>query len=204
MTRASSPGPQGVREPEQLSFEAFRARLGTGRLGQIFDYWHAKRPGEGLPARDAIDPSELVPLLPWLCILEPTEAGVLVRLAGTRVRELFGRELTGADLLRTLPPPFSANAARSYRRVVAGQLWLTQVESRLPNGSTLPYGRLSLPLGSDGARVDRILVAFDWNEWMVRSATFDELYQDAVEHRRREAVCDLRLNLPPGAAGGTD
>jgi hypothetical protein len=204
MPAQPSPGPQLAREPELLSPERFRARLGAGRLAQIVDDWEAKRPPGRLPPREAIEPTELAALLPWLCILEPTGSGVVVRLAGTRVRELFGRELTGADLVQALPPPFGENAARSYRRVVAGQGWLTQVESQLRDGRTLPYGRLSLPLSRDGAHVDRILVALDWNEWLVGNATFDELYEEAVEHRRREAVCQLGPSLPAASGGGTD
>lgn len=195
MSALSTGGP-AVSEPEPLSPEAFRARLGDGRLGQVFDYWNARRPAGALPGRDAIDPAELTRLLPWLYILEPTAAGdgslagARVRLAGTRIRELFDRELTGQDLIESLPQPFAGNAARSYRAVVERRCgWLTAVESRLRDGRSLTYRRLSLPLGRDGVRVDRILGAVDWDEWMLGSQPFWELYEEALSRRRSEATC---------------
>lgn len=189
---APSTGETAVPEPELLSTEAFRARLGDGRLGQVFDYWNGKRAAGALPAREAIDPAELPRLLPWLYILEPSGAGVRVRLAGTRIRELFDRELTGQDLVEALPQPFSGNAARSYRTVVEQRRgWLTVVESRLRDGRELPYRRLSLPLSRDGVRVDRILGAVDWDEWLAGSRPFWELYDEAVPRRRSEATCRL-------------
>ncbi len=179
------------REPETVSPEAFRARLGEGRIAQIFDYWDGKRAGGGLPARDAIDPAEIPRLLPWVYLLEPLgDGGARVRLAGTRIRELFDCELTGQDLVAQLPRPFADNARRSYRLVVERHCgWLTLVDSRLRDGKILPYRRLALPLSRDGREVDRILGAVDWDEWQIGSRPFWEVWDEAVGRERQEAVC---------------
>ncbi|SMF24108.1 hypothetical protein SAMN06265365_108115 [Tistlia consotensis] len=183
-----SPGAPSI--PDPLEPDAFRDLLGDGRLGQLYDYWESKRPPGGLPARKAIEPSELTRLLPWIYLLEPVEGDVKVRLAGTRIRELFDRELTGQGLVGALPTPWSDNAARSYATVVGQKRgWLTVVESRLHDGRILPYRRLSLPLSSDGVVVDRVLGGVDWDEWLVGSRNFFEVYDEAVSRKRREACC---------------
>jgi hypothetical protein len=62
----------------------------------IFDYWNALRVGEDAPLKSQIEPGAIPHLLSRLFILE-TEADrhIRFRLAGTKICDLFGRDLRG-------------------------------------------------------------------------------------------------------------
>ncbi|WP_254622303.1 PAS domain-containing protein, partial [Stenotrophomonas sp. GbtcB23] len=63
----------------------------------IFDYWTDLKGDRGAPLRTEIDPTALRHLLPHLFIATVGLEGYPVfRLAGTRICDLFGRELRGA------------------------------------------------------------------------------------------------------------
>jgi hypothetical protein len=63
----------------------------------IFDYWINIRRDRPAPLRNEIDPTALRHLLPYLFILADDEDGCLAfRLAGTRICDLFDRELRTA------------------------------------------------------------------------------------------------------------
>jgi hypothetical protein len=75
---------------------AFRAQLVIFEQLQLYDHWVATARGRPMPDRSDIEPSAFPKLLPCISLLERTEHGRLrVRLAGTRLRELFDREITG-------------------------------------------------------------------------------------------------------------
>lgn len=62
----------------------------------IFDYWNALRGGQDAPLKSQIEPGAIPHLLSSLFILE-TEADrhIRFRLAGTKICDLFGRDLRG-------------------------------------------------------------------------------------------------------------
>jgi hypothetical protein len=63
---------------------------------QLYDHWVAIARGRAMPDRRDIAPSAFPRLLPCISLLERGDRGRLrVRLAGTRLRELFDREITG-------------------------------------------------------------------------------------------------------------
>ncbi|MEP2830192.1 MAG: PAS domain-containing protein [Parvibaculum sp.] len=67
----------------------------------VFDYWRAKAPQGGYPTRADIQPAELRRILPSLSlidVIEDDEPRLRVRLAGTRLRDYFGVEMTGRHL----------------------------------------------------------------------------------------------------------
>jgi hypothetical protein len=62
----------------------------------VFDYWINLKGDRSAPLRTEVDPTALRHLLPHLFIAAVDEEGVLAfRLAGTRICDLFGRELRG-------------------------------------------------------------------------------------------------------------
>lgn len=67
---------------------------------QLHDYWKSKRGSAALPDRDAIDPSEIKPLLPFILIAEASDPPFRVRyrLIGTRIAAASGMDLTGRYL----------------------------------------------------------------------------------------------------------
>lgn len=65
---------------------------GTRRL---IDYWCGLAGGDQAPARAAVDPARLADLLPRVFLLETSEDGLRVRLAGELLRDLWGRTVRG-------------------------------------------------------------------------------------------------------------
>ena len=75
---------------------AFRAQLVVPEQRQLYDYW-LSRAGQGLPTRADINPSHIPRLLPFISLIDvsPSLEGSRIRLAGTRLRDVFDREITG-------------------------------------------------------------------------------------------------------------
>jgi hypothetical protein len=79
---------------------AFRAQLVVPEQRQLYDYWLAKAGGGRMPARKDIKPTEIPRLLSSISIVE-VDASIpqsRVRLAGTRLRDVYDREITGLRL----------------------------------------------------------------------------------------------------------
>jgi hypothetical protein len=76
---------------------AFRAQIILREQRELYGYWRACAQSRPIPSRYDIDPVDIPNLLPGLSLLD---AGVELeslryRLAGTRVREIYGTEITG-------------------------------------------------------------------------------------------------------------
>jgi hypothetical protein len=70
----------------------------------IFRHWEAIRGESSAPHRDDLDLRQLCQFVSWLFIMErsPRTGGYLWRLAGSKVCELWRRELTGSEVLTGL------------------------------------------------------------------------------------------------------
>jgi hypothetical protein len=90
----------------QDGYRGFRSQLPLPELQKLFDYWLARHPDGALPSRADIDPVHIPSLLPGICLMEISHPDLKakVRLAGTRLREGYGMELTGRMLDEALPP----------------------------------------------------------------------------------------------------
>ncbi len=83
----------------------------------LVDYWARLRGTSPLPRRSDIDPAEIVPLLPYLYLVEmQSSGGILVRLAGTALRQLYGIEMTGHDMIDLAPPDHKATRLWRYQQ----------------------------------------------------------------------------------------
>lgn len=71
---------------------------------KLYRYWNHVRGERSAPNRFEIEPSKIAGILPTTFILERLSAEVYrFRLAGTRMCEIFGKELRGTDFLETWP-----------------------------------------------------------------------------------------------------
>jgi hypothetical protein len=79
---------------------AFRAQLVVPEQRQLYDYWLSRGEGKMMPCRADINPADIPRLLPFVSLVDvAAELGQSrVRLAGTRLRDVFDREITGACL----------------------------------------------------------------------------------------------------------
>ena len=106
---------------------AFRAQLVVPEQRQLYDYWLSCGGGKPMPCRSDINPADIPRLLPFVSLIEVAEdvKQSRVRLAGTRLRDVFDREITGLtiddlDLGAILAAPRPEPGERAFRRVEAG------------------------------------------------------------------------------------
>jgi hypothetical protein len=84
--------------------QAFRAQLVVPEQRQLYDYWLQQAGTNSAPRRADIDPIKFPRLLPGISLVDVGASLDLcrVRLAGTRLREIYEREVTGL-LVSQLP-----------------------------------------------------------------------------------------------------
>ena len=142
----------------QLGASAIAARAHE----ELFSYWAALRQSGRLPGRADISPEAFKRLLPTVSLIDVLRDGpsldYRLRLAGTGLFPVYGREITGLKLSDL----YSGQACDYWR----GELDAV-VNDRKPRVGTHSLAWrgaahvstlwLRLPLASDGARVDMIL-----------------------------------------------
>jgi PAS domain len=81
----------------QSANTVFRAQLVVPEHRQLFDYWVEKAAGRTMPDRADISPGHFPRMLPGVSLVEVLagSARLRIRLAGTRLREVYDREVTG-------------------------------------------------------------------------------------------------------------
>ena len=79
---------------------AFRAQLVIPEHRQLYDYWIDKSAGRRMPERRDISPAHFPRLLPFVSLVEvaPDTGRYRIRLAGTRLRDVYDCETTGLYL----------------------------------------------------------------------------------------------------------
>jgi len=126
---------------------------------ELFAYWASLRSAGRLPGRRDIDPARFKRHLPTVSLIDvrrdPSE--FRVRLAGTGLYGVFGREITGLPIEQVYGP--EAPAWRRELQAVAERgrpaVGLTPLAGRDATGLSVMW--LRLPLASDGRSVDMIL-----------------------------------------------
>ena len=127
---------------------------------EIFTYWASRRIGDRLPGRESIHPAHFKRHLPTVSLIDvkSNPRDYSLRLAGTGLYSVYGREITG----RSLGDVYNA-AAADYWREELDKI----VENRRPgvgvhNFAWRGAGHMSilwlrLPLASNGVDVDMIM-----------------------------------------------
>lgn len=142
------------------SGRAIRAQLVLQGQQELFDYWLRSAGGRPMPARSDIDPLKVPQLLPNIGLIELKGCvdDAAFRLAGTRLHDIYGQEITG----KRLDDVFSGEQASYWRRIHASVAGMGAPLNGVVRGPA--KGRdhivlfwLRLPLSDDGGRVDRIL-----------------------------------------------
>lgn len=128
----------------------------------LFTYWNALRGERSAPERGAIDPTAIRAELPFAFILEIDEADSFpIRLAGTRVSALFGRDLQGAAYAGLFAGPGGERDLRgaALPRLVCDDMTpvVAGLEAVTRAGRTLALELLLLPLRHGGRTHARVL-----------------------------------------------
>ena len=138
---------------------AFRAQLVATEQRQLYDYWRGKCGKLPLPCRADISPTDFPRLLPGVSLIEPSDAGgYKIRLAGTRLREVYGREITGENV-ESLEPSAATDYWQNIYRQISDTLTPAQGVVRAPSDGQdhLVQFWLRLPLGSVSTQLEMIL-----------------------------------------------
>ncbi len=152
--------------------------LPPGAVTQVFDHWRAVRGAALAPTRRDITPDAIVRALPYVFINEHCPADrnhaddYVIRLAGTGLRNLYGRDVTGCRVSDLFQGKMAADALAEHdavRRSAMPHL----LSARFPShhGNVVEYCRLLMPLSDDGVRVNRLLGVFQIDtpeEWSLQ------------------------------------
>ena len=79
---------------------AFKAQLVVPEQRQLYDYWFTSAGGKTMPCRADINPVHIPRLLPFISLVDVDDRldRSRVRLAGTRLRDVYDREITGLKI----------------------------------------------------------------------------------------------------------
>lgn len=102
---------------------ALRTQLVVPEQRQLFDYWVEKARGREMPDRVDIRPADFPRLLPYVSLIEveSREGPFRIRLAGTRLRDIYEREITGLHLEDLEWGDKRDYWLQAYRRIVQGR-----------------------------------------------------------------------------------
>jgi hypothetical protein len=135
-------------------------------LRRLYDHWNAKRAGRAFPARADFDPVELRWIVGNLLLLDVLRdpPGFRFRIHGTNLADRVGFDMTGKTMDDYPDPEYAKIALRSFSTVVETRLPLVRLTERMIEDRAYGYEALHLPLSSDGARVDMLLVGLVYHE----------------------------------------
>lgn len=138
----------------------FRAQLVIKDHRKLYDYWRKQASGSRLPSRKDINPAAIRALLPHVCLID-IEKGIqdaVFRLAGTRIRDIYGFEITGRSLREMEWGDRAVYWDAIYRYIVDKCAPMQGiVKGPLAQREHITAFWLRLPLSDDGERVNKIL-----------------------------------------------
>jgi hypothetical protein len=129
------------------------------QLQDLHAYWLRKKGERRAPTRAAIDPSEIVALLPYVGLVDVLRDPLRFRfrLVGTAIAAGYGRDITGCYLDEVDLDRHEQEIIAEYAQVV--ETWeptCAQWEYTRHDGRYVSYERLVLPLSGDGTTVDML------------------------------------------------
>jgi len=143
-----------------LSELAFRAQLVIREQRELFDYWRACAKGNPLPSRSSISPAAIPSLLPGISILDASEKAeeIIYRVAGTRLREIFGKEVTGRSVFDLEFGEKRNYWMAVYRKVIQERVPMQgAIKGPVVDRDHVVLFWMRLPLSDDSRTVNKIL-----------------------------------------------
>ena len=139
----------------QLGVSAVAARAHE----EVFAYWASLRRDARLPSRDDLNPFRLKRLLPTISLIDFDDAGQFrLRLAGTGLYTVYGREITGRTLNEVYSGPASDYWREQLDKVIADRRPVVGCHNLGWRGAPhLSILWQRLPLARNGRDVDMIL-----------------------------------------------
>lgn len=130
------------------------------QLRDLYTYWQKMRGDSRIPPRSAFDPIQVPRLLPNLILLdvEPDSGRLIVRVLGTRVATVYGRDYTGQYLDEIYFGSNAASVLEDYGTCARDGIPVLG-ERNFRNVRDVVYRmeRLILPLSDDGKEVNKLI-----------------------------------------------
>jgi len=124
----------------------------------LLTYWNSRRGQRPYPLRNEIEPADIARLLPHILIGETVSDTVRrVRLAGTSLCALAGKELKGAEISNLWLPDNRRNASGILGAVSDGLPAVLTMDGLSESGRVLQAEALFLPLGGPDGKCNRLL-----------------------------------------------
>ncbi len=139
---------------------AFRAQLILREQRDLYGYWRSCAQSKPIPSRYDIDPIDIPHLLPGLSLLDAGEDldALRYRLAGTRVREIYGTEITGRAVFENGLQHKKDYWLSAYRKVIEEQTPMQgAVRGPVSGREHLLLIWMRLPLSGLSGGVERVL-----------------------------------------------
>ena len=133
---------------------------------ELYEYWRSKSPPGKLPGRQHSDPAAFSPrLLPHILLADvertPDGPRFRLRVAGTSVVEMIGRDMTGRYFDEVAPADRTGLVIAALRTIVeTGEPVFLESQLTVPSRDFIWVKRLGLPLARDGETVDMVLASF--------------------------------------------
>ena len=133
--------------------------LSHPKLQSLYDYWSGKIAGRPVLSAEELEPAELRRWIGHLVVVDATAEGAFVySYYGATLEKAFGRSMVGQSL-ELLPESQRTILRDEYQTVRLDRQPVTRTYTADFEGGTATWERLVLPLSSDGAEIDKLLVA---------------------------------------------
>lgn len=149
---------------------AFDLDTATPLLRQAYAYWEAKCYGREMPARRDLDPAEMVPLLPYIVLMDVLHGATpdwpldfRYRLIGTHADVMMNGRYTGksmSDLPHQQPGSRIWTSLEAVTRARAPRV--NRVPYVGPHKDFISVVDMVMPLSSDGQTVDMLFCIIDF------------------------------------------
>ncbi|WP_374385041.1 PAS domain-containing protein [Dongia sp.] len=126
----------------------------------FFLFWQSKCGARALPARSDFDPSEMVPFLSGITLIDVVEdeRRFVYRLLGTREVAMRGRDPTGKGVADGFHATSAEAAIGSYQDVVDRRAARFEQRRFMTPGGRIGHEQtIILPLSDDGDRINKLI-----------------------------------------------
>lgn len=167
---------------------------------QLFDYWNKLRGSEIAPLRSQVEPGDMRHILSSLFMLEATDTGRIVfRLAGTRICDLFGRDLGGSCLSELWAHGHEDVEKTAIGVMEHGIPAMLNATGYSTAGHNVAFEIILLPLRSSEGECDKLLGAIT----PATAASWLEMVPLQFLALDRSRLLHDKLGLPDGVANST-
>lgn len=138
----------------------FRGQLVIPEQRLLYDHWCRIAQNKPMPSRDSFNPMKVPRLLPAISVIDikPELEDSKIRLAGSRLSELYGFEIAGKTLSELKWGKKTSYWLAAYRRILSDKCPLQGISrGPAPERDHLIQFWLRLPLSDDGKNVNKIL-----------------------------------------------